>query len=141
MSRVPATYKHLPEHGLCYVRFWGDLLMAEVESCFREFAQHPDSMTLHKHLVDFSGITRYDSNIVRILEFQAKSVDVFANASSQWLFAYFAPTPIGSELALYGVRAWSDQPKAVVRMCDSEAAVIDVLGLPVADLQTLLANA
>ena len=112
--------------------------MGEVAETLERFAKEPESNDLHRHLVDFSGVTSYDENYVKIIEMQAKLAGVFVGDLTQWIFAYYAPTTVGREMANYGIRAWSGVSQVVIRMTTTESDSFDVLGLPERSIDALL---
>jgi len=135
---MPANYTILPDKGLAYVRFSGHVSMDEVAVCLDGFAKDPNNLVALKHIVDFSAVTSYDDDFVRIIEMQAEMASVFTGDLSQWMFAYYAPNPIGREMANYGLRAWSAVPEVVIRLTDSESHTLDVLGFSERRLGDLL---
>lgn len=115
--------------------------MAEVQTCLAEFAAAPGALSAHLHLVDFAEITSYAQDVVGILETQARLAEVFAGDPRQWLFAYYTPTSVGRSLANYGVRAWSNVAGVSIRLAETEAAALDILGLAERRLADLLGDA
>lgn len=126
---MPANFQLFEKYGLAYVKFWDHVSMEEVAACAERFANEPGSDAAYRHLVDFSGVTSYDSNYVKIIEMQAKLADVFDGDANQWIFAYYAPKKVGREMANYGIRAWDNVEKVVIRMTMTESDTFDVLGL------------
>lgn len=135
---MPAAYSLLSDLGIAYVKFNGHVLMDEVLACLHEFSQEPDIQSIARHLIDFSGVTSFDKDVVKIVETQAKVLGTFGDKIDQWIFVYYAPTKVSRELAGYGIRAWNEVPKVVVRMTDTENAAMDIFGLRQRTLAELL---
>lgn len=137
---MPADYRVIEAKGLVYVKFWGHLAMQHVADCLERFSKEPASLTYARHLVDFSEITAYDDDVVKILEMQARLAEVFTGDMDQWIFAYFAPTHVSRELANFGIRAWSGVDQVVIRMTANESDSFDILGLPDRTIREALAD-
>lgn len=135
---MPISYKVLPNHGFVYVRYDGVANVRETLACFGRYMRDPDCHPGQSQLVDLSRITSYESDFAELLKLQAHKADVFTGDGAQTLLVYLAPTPESRALCNIIEESWKPFAGVVIRIVNSEAAALDVLGLRSTSIDILL---
>ena len=126
---MPVTLSVHPALGLAFISYSGHAKAAEALDALAQYQQHPDYASGQKHLIDFSNVTSFEGDFTKLMELQAKLLEAFPH-DHQVLFVFCAPTPLSQKMAQLSVNAWVGTNKVVTRLLDSEAAAMDVVGLP-----------
>jgi len=134
---MSVSFRIFPERGLVVVRYQGYAYLDDTLAAFGDYARHPDRKPGQKQLVDFSGVTGYEKNFTKLMETQARKVDVFAAEGAETLMVYFAPTPLARDLARLVLRSWEPFDSVVAMIQEDEANALELLGQPERSLDAL----
>lgn len=122
-------FRVICHRGLVYVRYSGFLEIEESLKAFKRYGQMPEARMGLRQLVDFSEITGFETDYLRIFELQMKKAEVFANSEDQTIIIYYAPTPIAQQVARLACRSWEPVPGIVASIVSSEQQALDILGI------------
>jgi len=126
---MPAKVTMLPKLGVMWAKFHGHVKASEAVAAYRDYQHHPDYAGGQKHLIDFTDVTGFEGDFTKLMELQARLLET-VHEEQQALFVFCAPTPLTQRMAQHSVNAWKDNHKVVTRLLDTEAAAMDVIGLP-----------
>jgi len=125
---MSVTYRILPDRGLVYVRYEGYTRLDDTLALFARYAVDPQMRPGQKQLVDLSAITGFEQDFTKLMQVQAQKVDVFATGGVQTLLVYYAPTPLGRELAGLALRSWEPFDAVIALIQEDEAQSLELLG-------------
>ncbi|MGE4327775.1 MAG: hypothetical protein AB7E21_16970 [Pseudodonghicola sp.] len=125
---MSVTYRILPDRGLVYVRYEGFTRLDDTLRIFADYAADPLARPGQKQLVDLSAVTGFEQDFTKLMQVQAQKVDVFAAGGVQTLMVYYAPTPLGRDLAALALRSWEPFDSVVALIQEDEAQSLELLG-------------
>ena len=136
---MPVTTAILPAHGVVIVRYSGHVRVAETEAAIAAYMTHPDRRPGQKQLVDLSGVTGHEPDMVRLMAVQAQKAALFAPpTAAQTLIAYVAPGEAAFAMARMILRSWQGVPGVVASVQRHEEAALDILGLQARRIDELM---
>lgn len=135
---MPVSYRILPARGLVFVRFEGRITVDEAGAAFAAFTRDPDRGPVHKHLLDFSGVTGWTADFPGLMRLHAGQLDVLRDAHQEILYVYHAPEGPARPLARVLLPSWEEVPGVVALLQDTEAGALDLLGQPETSFAVLL---
>lgn len=103
-----------------------------------EAAAHPDYRPWMRQLCDLSGVNGVERDFPKLLKMQAKILEDLDPGAEDLMVLFYAPSSPGQEMAHMAQKSWEGLNSVIVRIQDTEAAVLDLLGLPDARLSDLL---
>lgn len=131
----------LKQRGLVYVRYGGRIEVSETMAAFAEHLKHPDFRPGMKQLVDLADVTGWDNDFVGLMEMQAEKAQHLMDPRRELIFVYYAPTPVTRNLAQTIIRSWEGIDGAIVRVQETEADALSILGQPETSFAELLDHA
>jgi len=135
---MPVFFRILPERGLLYVRFEGDLTVDEATQAYAEYTRHPDMRPGQKQLLDMERVTGSTPDFTALMELHARQLDVLLSAKHEILYVYYAPAGPAQALARLAIRSWDEVPGVVALLQQTEADTLHVLGQPETAIHTML---
>lgn len=135
---MPVSYTILDQHGLVLVTYKGSLRAEETLETFERYARDPGYSPGQKQLVDLSRITTVESDFPQLMAMQARKADIFLEGAAQTILVYLAPPGPGQRLASQIARSWEPFHGVVVRIVETEAEALEILGLPASRIDDLL---
>ena len=134
---MPVSYTILDQHGLVLVTYEGPLRIEETLEIFERYTCDPGYRPGQKQLVDLSRVTTIETDFPRLMAMQARKADTFLNGAEQTLLVYLAPPGPGQRLARQIIRSWEPFQGIVVRIVETEAEALEILGLPESRIRDL----
>ncbi len=127
---MPVSYKILPARNLVLFTYSGMVGIEESLQAVMEATAHPDHRDDMRQLCDLATVTGVERDFPALLKMQAKMLESMHRAQSERLVLFFAPTRPGQELAQMARKSWEGLNSVLVRVLDSEAQALAILGLP-----------
>ena len=127
---MPVEFTILPARGLVYVRYEGHATVAEAGRAFGAYAGHPDARPGQKQLVDLAGVISFETDFAKLMGLQAAKADVFLAEGAQTLLVYHAPDRLTFDMSTLIRRSWEGIPGMAVRVLQTEAECLELLGQP-----------
>ncbi len=120
-------------------RFSGHVMLADCLSSAQAYSQHPDFRPGQNQLVDFTAVTSYERDVVRMLEMMAQLPDHLLRPGYETLVIHLAPHAVAMEMANFTRRSATGMDLMNLRIVASEDEALDILGQPerrLSDLHT-----
>lgn len=125
---MPVNFEIFPRRGFVIARFSGHVLLADCLSSAQAYSEHPDFHPSQRQLVDFSSVTSYERDVVRMLEMMAKLPEHLVKPGFEPLVIHLAPHDLAMELANFTRRSVEGMESVNFRIVTSEAEALDILG-------------
>lgn len=135
---MPVSFHIFKERGLVYVRYEGFATPDESLTAFGEYAQHPDCRPGQKQIVDFSKVTGFSNDFVKLMELQANKAEVFMGHGEETLIVYLATNEMTLTMARTVEKSWEPFPSVVPIVLQNEADSLALLGQPERSFADLL---
>ena len=137
---MTVSFNILRPPGLVYVRYEGDIRIAEICASIEDYVIHPECRPGQKQLIDLSRVTGFDfeTDPLKLIELQARKADVCLADGAQVLVVYYAPGLELRKLANLLLRTWEPFPGVVAVIQENEADALSILGLREASFAELL---
>lgn len=126
---MPVDYTILDQHGLVLVTYEGTVRAEDTLTTFARYARDPGFRPGQKQLVDLSRVHTVEADFPALMAMQARKADTFMAAGTQTLMVYHAPTSVGQRLGHQIARSWEPFEAVVVRIAETEAEALAILGL------------
>lgn len=137
---MPVHFEIFPRRGFVIARFTGHILLADCISSAKAYSEHPDYRPGQNQLVDFSGVTSYERDVVKMLEMMAILPEHLLKPGFQPLLIYIATSKLGLELANFARRSTEYTNSMTLVIVSNEAAALDILGQTERRLSDLYAD-
>ncbi len=125
---MPLRFRILPACNLVHVIYTGEARVAETLAGMADCAARPEFRPWMRQLIDLSAVSGFERNPVGYLALQARSIGTFQ--TRDLLKLYYAPTPLGQQMAVMARRSWEGLDHVIVRVVTEETEVMSLLGLP-----------
>ena len=135
---MPVTFHILPKRQLILFYYKGLITLQESMDIVAEAASHPDYRPWLRQLCDLSAVTGVERDFPKLLKMQARILEDLDPGAEDLMVLFYAPTAPGQEMAHMAQKSWEGLNSVIVRIQDTEAAVLDLLGLPEQRLSDLL---
>jgi hypothetical protein len=135
---LSVTFHILPQRQLVLFRYSGQVTLQESMDIVAAATAHPDYRPWMRQLCDLSSVTGVEHDFVKLLKMQARILENLAPGADDMMVLFYAPTRPGQEMAHMAQKSWDGLNSVMVQIQDSEAAVLDVLGLAETRLGDLL---
>lgn len=135
---MPVTFQILPQRQLILFCYKGLITLQESMDIVAAAAAHPAYRPWMRQLCDLSGVTGVERDFPKLLKMQARILEDLDPGAEDLMVLFYAPTGPGQEMAHMAQKSWEGLNSVIVRIQDSEAAVMDLLGLAEARLEDLL---
>lgn len=127
---MPGSYRIHADLGLVHVRYAGHVTLQDTRDLLAGFFRDPQRTAGLKQLIDLSGVTGFERDLVGLMALQARKADAFGPPGvAQTLLVYLAPSRAGLKMARQIERSWSGIVQVVVSVQTDLDAALDVLGL------------
>ncbi|MEY1555714.1 hypothetical protein AB3Y40_08770 [Yoonia sp. R2331] len=140
---MPVDFNLLASRGLVYLRYDGFVTVAEAMDALEEYKAHPQFHPGHKHLADFSRITGFEHDYVKVFALQAEVAAALVQDGYEILLVMLAQSGPALEMAHLVRKSWEGVTTVVPRVAETEAQALALLGQPETttdDLMRLLAQ-
>lgn len=137
---MPVSFDIFPQRGLVIARFTGHVLLADCISSAKAYSEHPDFRPGQNQLVDFTGVTSYERDVVKMLEMMAKLPEHLLRPGFEPLIIHLAPHDIALQMANFTRRSTEEMDNMAFKIAATEAEALDILGQPERRLSDLYAN-
>lgn len=131
---MSVTFEILKDLGLVYVRYEGFADLASTLENAQACTTHPDFHPGIPHYFDLSGATGYEMDFAQFFQLQAQLADVYLPDGVEHLGVFHAPDGPPREMAELARRSWADVPQMVLRIVETQAQALAILGLTEDDL-------
>lgn len=138
---MPVDVHILPKHGLVVARFHGHVRLEECLASAQGYAQHPDCRPGQNQLIDLSGMTSYERDLVQIMALMAKLPDHLLAPGAEPMVVYLAPSAVAQEVTTFVLKSMAGIGGVSVSAVADEEHALEVMGLPERRLADLLAKA
>lgn len=138
---MPISFHILRSRGLVYVKYEGEISIADSARAFSSYGTDPDFRPGQKQLVDLADVTGWEPDFPRLMALQAQKAEALFDPTLQTLFVYHAPTAQTRAMARWVLRSWEGLDCVVPLIIDTEAEALSVLGQPEARFSELLQSA
>lgn len=136
---MPVSFRILPDRNLTLVTYWGYVTSDESIRAAEAYAADPDFTPDQKFLIDSSGVTGHEKDMVKFFKMQANMAEIFARTGHDQLIGCFAPNPTSREMSRLAQRGWEAVDHLVMLIHDDEAEVLAFLGQPETRIAELFA--
>jgi len=137
---LPVSFQILQKRQLILFTYWGQVGLQESMDIVAEAARHPDYSPWFRQLCDLSSVTGVERNFPKLLKMQAKILEDLGPGGPDMLVLFYAPTRPGQVMAQMAQKSWEGLNSVRVLIQETEVGVLDLLGLPEANLAALLAQ-
>lgn len=135
---MPLSFRFVSARGLVFVRYEGYATVAETERALEAFGADPQARPGLSHLIDLADITGFEPDFVGLMAMQARKASLFVDADHASLVVYHAPGRLAREMAAPIRHSWDGLDAISVRILETEAECLDVLGQPERSFAALL---
>lgn len=136
---MPVNFHIFPDRNLVLARFTGHILLAECLSSAKAYSENPAASPQQNQLIDLSGVTSYERDLVQIMSLMARLPDHLLRPGFEPLIVYVAPHRAAQEIAGTVLKSMQGITGVVVRIFEEESQALEVLGQPERSLDALLA--
>jgi lipid A disaccharide synthetase len=127
---MPVSFQIYPSRGLVLARFVGHILLEDCLTSAKAYAEHPDANPTQNQLIDLTGVTSYEHDFVRIMSTMAQLPDHLLRSGAEPMVVYIAPSRVAQEITTLVMRSMSGVMGLVVRVVETEAQALEILGVP-----------
>ena len=131
---MPASFIILPKRNLIYLRITGFARVQDSLDGMHALSQHPLMRPTMNHIADYSGVTDFERNYVRIFSLQAQIAAEVVDHATEFMLAQYVQTPLQCEMAGMVVKSWEGVSSVVPRVFDDGAEMLRILGQPERDM-------
>lgn len=131
----------LRSRGLVYVKYEGEISIADSARAFSRYGTDPDFRPGQKQLVDLAAVTGWEPDFPSLMSLQARKAEGLFDPAVQTLIVYHAPTAQTQAMARWVLRSWEGLDSVVPLIIDTEAEALSVLGQPETRFTELLQSA
>ena len=135
---MPVKLNVFASRGLVYLRYDGFVKVAEAVASLEDYKAHPDFHPGHKHLADFSRITGFEHDYVKVFALQAEVAAALVRDGYEILLVMLATTDPGREIAHLVRKSWEGVTTVVPITAETEAQALALLGQPESSTSDLL---
>lgn len=135
---MPVRFQIVPQRQLILFSSHGVIALQDSMDIVAEAAAHPDYRPWLRQLCDLSRVTAVERDFPKLLRMQARILEDLDPGAGELVVLFYAPTGPGQEMAHMAQKSWEGLNSVIVRIQDSETAVLDLLGLPETRLDDLL---
>lgn len=126
---MPVAFEILPSLNLVHVRYDGFADLASTAKAAEACSQHPDFQPDLPHYFDLSGATGFEHDFVGFFAMQAKLAEMYTPFGSELFVVFNAPDGPAREMAELARKSWDGVPQIVLRIVQTEAEALALLGL------------
>lgn len=131
----------LPEKSLCIVQYHGHVTISETMEEAQKCASHPDFSPSFRQLFDFSKVESHQEEMVEFFSMQAAMVDMYLPTKGELLAIFLVGSEASQEMANMVRKTWDGLDAVIIRILESEAEVMTLLGVTEATIDELIAKA
>lgn len=131
----------LPEKSLCIVQYHGHVTISETMEEAQRCASHPDFSPSFRHLFDFSKVESHQEEMVEFFTMQAAMVDMYLPTNGELLAVFLVGSPSSHEMVNMVRKTWEGLDAIIIRIQESEAEALALLGLRDTTINDLIAMA
>lgn len=128
----------LADRGILYLRYDGFVRVDEAMTALQDYQNHPDFNPGHKHLADFSRITGFERDYVRVFSLQADVAATLVRSGIEILLVMLAGSKPGFEMAHLVRKSWEGVSTVVPRLAENEEQALALLGQPERHISDML---
>lgn len=125
---MATTYRIIPERNLVIIEQRGFVTIADNETTFAAFVNDPRRRPGQNHLVDCSGVTGFEDDLVKFFKLQAKVAGTVTAEQPEMLLVILAPNDPARQIARLIHNTWNDTPTVRPRIAASEREALSILG-------------
>lgn len=137
-TTMAVDFRIVPSRGMVVVTYSGMAGVDETRRAFEAYVRHPEFRPGQRHLFDVRAVTEVDKDFAAFFALQAKLVEVYGQASADQLAVFLIGSPAGQEMAMMAAKTWDMDGSIVIRILETEAQALEVLGQPERSLADLL---
>ena len=119
-----------PDRGFAHIRFLGHITTAETLAAAQDFAATPGVQPSWHHIIDFTRITGYERDYLKLMALTARLPDHLLHPGHEPLFVYVAPTVPGQEIFHFVTRSMQGIQGPLLRLTTALPEALALLGLP-----------
>ena len=138
---MPVNFHILPDRNLVLARFTGHILLADCLSSAKAYSEDPQASPQQTQLIDLSGVTSYERDLVQIMSMMARLPDHLLKPGYEPMIHYIAPSRVAQEIAGMVLKSMQGIEGVIVRVLEDETQALEVLGLAERSLAALMAGA
>ncbi len=135
---MPVKLEVLSERGLVYLRYDGYVKVQEALDSLEEYKAHPNFHPGHKHFVDFTRITGFEHDYVKVFALQAEVAAALVKDGFEILLVMLANNDPSKEMAHLVRKSWEGVTTVVPVTVETEAEALELLGQPERSTSDLL---
>ncbi|TXH98482.1 MAG: hypothetical protein E6Q73_11770 [Pseudorhodobacter sp.] len=138
---MPVNFHIFPDRNLVLARFTGHILLADCLSSAKAYSEDPQASPQQTQLIDLSGVTSYERDLVQIMSMMARLPDHLLKPGYEPMILYIAPSRVAQEIAGMVLKSMQGIEGVIVRVLEDETQALEVLGLAERSLAALMAGA
>lgn len=135
---MPAHFTILPQRNLVVFTYSGEVKYQEASDVVAAATAHPDHRAGMRQFCDLSQVTGVEHDFPALMKMQARIAEDLMPKSAELLVLFYAPTPVGQEMARMARRSWEGLNSVIVVVQEHEAEALALFGLPETSVAALL---
>ena len=138
---MPVEFKIFPSRNLVISQFAGHILLNEVLSTAKIYAEHPNAHPTQNQLLDMRALTSYERDLVGTMSVMAQLPEHLLHPGFHPLVVYLAPGRAAQEISSLVIKSMQGISGMLVSAVAEELHALEILGLPEQTLAEILATA
>jgi len=125
---MPVEYAFFDDPALICIRYDGHIFADDLIDAATRFSREMAEYSCHPHFFDFSKVTGYTIDHTKFMSFMALLADIYPTRRDEQLFVFYAPPGAPAEMAEMARRPWEGNCQILIRIAETRAHALDILG-------------